>query len=290
MKQFCEYGCGRESKYQLSSGKSCCSSHYMKCPELIARITSNAVKKSADMKKKETIFYKEEYLKNPKVCLKCHKELLYEKRKNKFCSSVCSGSYNTKGRVLSEEQKLKTSKTLKRKHSTGEIITTERQRKPVPRLFCNIYYNNCKICGKIIVNRYSGGKITCSRECHSIASTKIRTYPNGARKTIYYDNPNQGRIVLESSWELEIAKLLDSMKIIWIRPKFIRWVDDLGKARIYYPDFYLSDFQVYLDPKNPFCCNQDFEKMTKITEKIHVIWGDIAIIKYYVENLLQKTE
>ena len=272
----CEYGCEQEAQFQLKNGKWCCSERYNSCPELKRKNSISKAGKSSEAirragllgvsKEKENAKKrKADYELNPKLCKYCKKTIQYGKTKNDFCSSKCAGYYNNP------------------KSNVVVHISTRNK-------FRNIYYTNCKICDKVIVNRYSGGRMTCSRECHSIASTKIRTYPNGVRKTIYYDNPNQGRIVLESSWELEIAKLLDSMKIIWIRPKFIRWVDDLGKARIYYPDFYLSDFQVYLDPKNPFCCNQDFEKMTKITEKIHVIWGDIAIIKYYVENLLQKTE
>jgi hypothetical protein len=28
----CEYGCGKESKYQFKNGKYCCENHYLKCP------------------------------------------------------------------------------------------------------------------------------------------------------------------------------------------------------------------------------------------------------------------
>ena len=30
----CEYGCGNEAKFQMKSGKWCCSEHYNKCPEI----------------------------------------------------------------------------------------------------------------------------------------------------------------------------------------------------------------------------------------------------------------
>jgi hypothetical protein len=28
----CDYGCGREGVYKMSSGKMCCEPHYNKCP------------------------------------------------------------------------------------------------------------------------------------------------------------------------------------------------------------------------------------------------------------------
>ena len=53
-----------------------------------------------------------EYNSNPSVCLCCNKALSYEKRNNKFCSSSCSASYNNKGRIVTDDQKKKTSLSL----------------------------------------------------------------------------------------------------------------------------------------------------------------------------------
>lgn len=39
-----------------------------------------------------------EYDQNPNKCVLCDKELSYEKRKNRFCSSSCSATYNNKKR------------------------------------------------------------------------------------------------------------------------------------------------------------------------------------------------
>lgn len=58
-------------------------------------------------------------------------------------------------------------------------------------------------------------------------------------------------ILLDSSWELELAKRLDSINIKWIRPDPIIWVDEGGNSHHYFPDFYLPQFNLYLDPKNP---------------------------------------
>ncbi len=42
----CNYGCGKEAKYQMTSGKWCCESFYTKCPEFIKKmVKSNTGKK-----------------------------------------------------------------------------------------------------------------------------------------------------------------------------------------------------------------------------------------------------
>lgn len=57
-------------------------------------------------------------------------------------------------------------------------------------------------------------------------------------------------ILLDSSWELELAKRLDELKIEWTRPNPIPWTDENGVIHNYFPDFYLPEYNIYLDPKN----------------------------------------
>jgi hypothetical protein len=58
-------------------------------------------------------------------------------------------------------------------------------------------------------------------------------------------------IMLDSSWELELAKRLDKLEIKWIRPEPILWIDEEGINHNYFGDFYLIEYNLYLDPKNP---------------------------------------
>src|SRR5690606_23544606 len=95
----------------------------------------------------------------------------------------------------------------------------------------------------------------------------------------------QGKILLESSWELEIAELLDEKNIRWCRPSPIEWVDSSGQSHLYYPDFYIKDTSTYLDPKNPFCMQQDTEKMDVISSMCNIIYGDINKIKNYINSI-----
>ena len=58
-------------------------------------------------------------------------------------------------------------------------------------------------------------------------------------------------VMLESSWELALAERLDELKIKWERPEPLKWVDQDGITHNYFPDFYLPEYDIYIDPKNP---------------------------------------
>jgi hypothetical protein len=73
-----------------------------------------------------------------------------------------------------------------------------------------------------------------------------------------------GQIIkLDSSWEQELAIRMDALEIRWDRPEEpLIWIDASGKQRHYFPDFWLPDFQIFLDPKNPAAFEKQHEKIT----------------------------
>jgi hypothetical protein len=78
-----------------------------------------------------------------------------------------------------------------------------------------------------------------------------------------------GTIVsLDSSWEEVLAIRLDTIGVNWVRPNPIKWIDDNGVTHNYFPDFYLVDFDVYLDPKNPYAVKAQQSKIKCLTEQI----------------------
>ena len=57
---------------------------------------------------------------------------------------------------------------------------------------------------------------------------------------------------------------------------------------MYYPDFYLTNFNTYLDPKNPYCMIKDEEKMNEISKKYKIVFGYISIVKQHIISLVNK--
>ena len=104
---------------------------------------------------------------------------------------------------------------------------------------------------------------------HSVESLeKIKIAANNSkhrrllRSTQEYVKIDGSIVLLDSSWEVALAKRLDSLDIKWERPEEpLEWIDQNNKFRNYFPDFYLVDYKVYLDPKNN-------EAMRKQKEKI----------------------
>jgi len=85
------------------------------------------------------------------------------------------------------------------------------------------------------------------------------------RKTFEYKGT-----ILESSYELKLAKELDNHGVLWIRPKRFHWIDSSGKQRHYTPDFYLIEYDIYLDPKNDYLIKIDSEKVRLCSEQNNV--------------------
>jgi len=93
----------------------------------------------------------------------------------------------------------------------------------------------------------------------SINAKKHNLGGNISKKHIYYNG-----VFLQSDYEVKIAKSLDDNKIKWIRPIPFLWRDKVGKEHRYYPDFYLPDYLLYLDPKNDYLIKKDRDKIESV--------------------------
>lgn len=216
---------------------------------------------------------RESYLLTPSTCTTCKTALPYEKRKNRFCSSSCAASYNnSKREAPSEEVKKKISDKLKGRQSKNKGVKKLGDN-------CLITYLTCNVCRTSFLGRNGRTRKTCSREC-MISKVQSRTYRNGSRKTILYRG-----VILESSWELKVAEELDRLDIQWERPTSIPWEDRKGVLRLYYPDFYLPQHGLYLDPKNEHCMVIGKDKMEKISNKVKIVYGSLKLILDTIYNL-----
>jgi hypothetical protein len=75
-------------------------------------------------------------------------------------------------------------------------------------------------------------------------------------------------ILLDSTWELELAKRLDEQGIKWERPEPIKWIDENGYTHNYFPDFFLTDYNLYLDPKNPHAFRVQAKKIECLKQQL----------------------
>lgn len=234
---------------------------------------------------KENEIYKwKEYYKSPNICT-CGNEKDWFRRNNKFCSQSCAAQTTNKMRLLTEEsnnnRKKKISNTLKRKHENKEIIINPNNIKHQhTKKVCAVSFFYCKTCNKLCLSKSkTPSRKTCSLECSIHCRVGNRTYTNGRRLNIYHFNKFDGTtVLLESSWEEKIAKFLDDNNISWIRPKYIKWVDDNGKQRLYYPDFLLVESGQYLDPKNPTALSASYRKMEIVSSIIPIWIGDVDVM------------
>ncbi len=125
----------------------------------------------------------------------------------------------------------------------------------------------CKQCGGEFKYRASKTQQFCTTKCsrkHSktnghnpatlnlISSTIRKKIKAGKMKTNVSRKFKHKGIVLDSGWELALAKRLDNIGVYWVRGTQIPWIDSTGTQRTYFPDFYLPEYDVYLEPKAPW--------------------------------------
>lgn len=148
---------------------------------------------------------------------------------------------------------------------------------------------DCEQCGKIFYSHRYRGRKNCSKACSTIAVTRYRTYQNGSRKTTWFFNPYENKeVLLESSWEVRLAEFLIDNNIEWIRPPSMSWTDKNNVERLYWPDFYLPKYDLYLDPKNPYCMERDKDKLEALSKSIKLLVGNVEEIIDQINDLLNE--
>ncbi|MCA9748674.1 MAG: hypothetical protein KC414_06185 [Romboutsia sp.] len=93
------------------------------------------------------------------------------------------------------------------------------------------------------------------------------TYRRVSKRTRDYIKLDGTVVQLDSTWEEAIARRLDSLNIWWIRPYPLKWIDNEGVKRNYYPDFFLPLYNLYIDPKSKYTCESQKEKLDYLLHK-----------------------
>ena len=200
-------------------------------------------------------------------CIQCDTET----SNPKFCTKSCAAKYNNKLRMpRSEESRLKTSVAM-----SGRRNISAKNPDLHPQ-YRKINFHECICCNKLISNPKCK---TCSITCRD----NIRALNGTLKRRIKYKEE-----VFQSNWEVEIAKFLDRYNINWSHPcKRLLWFDStLQKNRTYLPDFFLVDYNIWLDVKNPIKQLQDADKIKQLVKIFPLIVGDVISIKEYVAQLV----
>jgi hypothetical protein len=129
----------------------------------------------------------------------------------------------------------------------------------------NAHKRNCYINAgsKRLKTRISNNKMSHSPE----SIEKIRTaalkskHQRICKSTVNFTKKDGSTVRLDSSWEVKIAIILEKHDIEWIRPKPLLWIDSKNIERNYFSDFYLTKYDLYLDPKNDYCKIKQKEKI-----------------------------
>lgn len=102
------------------------------------------------------------------------------------------------------------------------------------------------------------------------AANRSSTHQRVCKRTHTFID-KRGRIFkFDSTWEDALANRLDELDIVWERPAPIKY-EIGGKLRNYFPDFYLPEHDLYLDPKNPYAESQQQEKLKIVSSLINLI-------------------
>jgi hypothetical protein len=223
------------------------------------------------------------YPKYEKICSMCGQKFLTSdaKKSPKYCSIICATNYS---RQFVDKSKI--SSSMKAAWQRGDF------NKFKSKLKINEKYNlKCIICNEKFLNRHQNVK-TCSKKCYlKLLSKQSRENPNCGGETNYkkyiYKN-----VCMDSSWEVKLAKFLDLNNITWERSKKLvfLWTDIDNKKRRYHPDFYLPEYNLYLDPKNKFLMKKDKFKINQVIKEnnIDLIFGSLDEVIRQLQNKILK--
>lgn len=221
---------------------------------------------------------KEKYKKNTKKCLNCNKIILYDKRKNDYCSKKCAALYTQKDGghcKWSEEGKKKLS------------VWAKKYAYRIPK---NGKNKICLFCGNsFYVSQSQLKKLCCSKKC-SIAWINKTGYMKG-KTGGYRKEAGRGKMgwyrgyYCNSSWELVwvIYQLEHGLQF----KRNTRGFEYQFENRKYkfYPDFILDNGE-YVEIKG-WVTKKDKEKINQFKHSLKVIRGkdlkdmfDYVIDKY----------
>jgi len=211
-----------------------------------------------------------------KKCKVCDKEFIVQKGLVNYCSLKCrffkSDDHKSKiSSSMKNNEKVKAAairnfteekKNIFIKHNQDKAGISERVKK--------FYKENPEAVEKLrLLAKNKIFSVETKRKLSENAKKNKLGGHNSKMKYMY--ETLEGKVVyLQSSYEFEVAKNLDKNGIKWLRPESLNWVDELNKSHRYYPDFYLINYNVFLDSKNDYLIKKDQNKINQVIKQNNV--------------------
>lgn len=194
------------------------------------------------------------------ICKKCKTEFEPSKGLVNYCSLQCR---NSRTWSLDDIKKKRESanKSVKVKQCNKARLILSNKARYVSRV-----YRKCKGCDEYFTTTKSRNRIYHSYECFLKSAGGYR-HGSGRGKAYVYNGAN-----LDSSWELEFVKYLDSQNIKWIRNTKRFYFTWKNKKTYYIPDFYLPEQNRFVEIKGYWFGDKKERTMYAILEnKLNVL-------------------
>lgn len=215
-----------------------------------------------------------------KICPKCSSAHV---SKGRFCSRKCANSRGP--RTEDFKQKVRSKLVGVNHHSDDSILRgiLSKGLQPSstkPNTFC-------VMCGEDTNTKH---RKTCSETCYSqLIRMQSQRHPNcGGQKHTHRStitNLKGESFTSESSYEVMLSAIFNSLNVLWVRPDFVWYTDSKGRKRRYYPDFYLPDFDIYFDPKNEYLIKTDIDKINRASEENNILVIIVGINHINVDTI-----
>lgn len=92
------------------------------------------------------------------------------------------------------------------------------------------------------------------------------------------------KVEYKSKGEYEIAKLLDSLEIEFNYEFPIAIVEEDGKAKLWYPDFYLKEYQIVVEYFGMYAHNEEYKKNAEHKKEIYKSCGIQFVPVYHINK------
>lgn len=207
---------------------------------------------------------------------KCTKKALA--KESGWDCTICGSNFRTR-KLLQEHRKIHTGKKVqihRKINFTCCFCKKEFFDKNLE--YRTQHQNHCKMNPNAVP--YKGHLHTEEEKKHLSECAKRNNFGGWhTSKSIEYNG-----IKLDSSYELTLVQDLDKNNIKWERPKPLMWEKD-GNIHRYYPDFFLPDYNIYIDTKNDYLINYVNPRfgITDV-EKIHLVEQQNGIKVYILDK------